>query len=252
MMQVCYALGIDDPQKRDKSLASGRAALIEMVGEDKADETIKLLSNWSNDVHVNPDSFNRDQLDILEMEDSTKNLIAFGLEGDSVVKEIKDKLHKYNRHSKFASATAKVVNTTLSVVMLSPTILSPAAQAAQLVFVALTGGPEEAKLLKEVYLDRRFESRYKRLNAEANLAVSNYNRALSTKNPVLLAFSESIANNISGKASILEANKQAELDKADIAQAAEEAASKKKLKAHKTKTTQKEKLSLNKTQKESN
>jgi hypothetical protein len=55
-----------------------------------------------------------------------------------------------------------------------------------------TGGPEQCKLLKELYLDKRFESRWKVLNEEAHLAVDNYQVAVLTRNPVLLACAESV------------------------------------------------------------
>ena len=80
----------------------------------------------------------------------------------------------------------------MSIVAFSPTLASPAAQTAEFIFVACTGGPEEKKLLKEVYLDRCFESRFDRLNQEISMSINNYNSAILTRNPVLFCCSQSL------------------------------------------------------------
>jgi hypothetical protein len=123
-------------------------------------------------------------------------ILASALEDDSVVKSIEDRLHKYNRHSNFSRATSKFVNTTLSIVAFTPTFASPAAQAAQFVYVACTGGPEEKKLLKEVYLDRCFESRFNRINQESGLVVNSYNNAIMTNNKALFCCSDLIMRSL--------------------------------------------------------
>ena len=81
---------------------------------------------------------------------------------------------------------------------MTPTFVGPAAKTALVAFVMATGGPEQCKLLKELYLDKRLESRCKALNEEAHLAVDNYQLALLTKNPVLLGYSESLVGQMIG------------------------------------------------------
>jgi hypothetical protein len=88
------------------------------------------------------------------------------------------------------SKSEKVVNFSLSVTGYSPTVISPVSQIAWAMYIATQGGPEEAKLLQEIYLGKRFESRYKTLDACADLAVNGHNNAVITKNPALLAVSE--------------------------------------------------------------
>jgi hypothetical protein len=136
-------------------------------------------------------------LDVLSLRRKSQQLLATSLESDDVVESIQSRLHKFNHHSNFMRAASKFVNTTLSLAALSPTVASPAAQAAQFVFVACTGGPEEKKLLKEVYLDRCFESRFERLSQESMLTVNNYNNAILTRNPVLFACSQALIAGLS-------------------------------------------------------
>lgn len=67
-----------------------------------------------------------------------------------------------------------------------------------------TGGPESCKLLKELYLDKRFESRCKVISEEAHMAIDNYQMALMTRNPVLLACSESLLGQMIGEMGVKE------------------------------------------------
>jgi hypothetical protein len=62
-----------------------------------------------------------------------------------------------------------------------------------------TGGPEDYKLLTELYLDKRMECRWKRLNQESAQAINAYNNAVMTKNPVLLGLSESFISVMGGE-----------------------------------------------------
>src|SRR5262249_37117353 len=104
--------------------------------------------------------------------------------------------------SKIAMATSQVAQTTLGTASLAPSFFGPAAKVALLSFVMATGGPESCKLMKELYLDKRFESRLKVITEEAHLAVENYQTAVLTHNVPLLAFSESMIAEMAGRASV--------------------------------------------------
>lgn len=192
VMEIATGLGLSDDAKREQTIQSGMQEMIPLVGEDEANRCLKTMSAWAKQVKVPDDDFSKDSWDVLSVRQKSRQLLATSLENDDVVKTIETRLHKYNHHSNFMRATSKFVNTTLSLVAFSPTMASPAAQAAQFVFVACTGGPEEKKLLKEVYLDRCFESRFERLSQESTLAVNNYNNALLTRNAVLCACSQAL------------------------------------------------------------
>ena len=61
-----------------------------------------------------------------------------------------------------------------------------------------TGGPEENKILKELYYGRRLEIRRKRINDETELALTNYQKALMTHNGPQLAMSEVVLAQLVG------------------------------------------------------
>lgn len=200
MSQIAQGVGItNNEQRREKIIAAGTAEMEKLVGKEETDKTLSLMTAWSKNASVPESTFSQDSWDVMETQGKSNQILTSALKDDSVVKAIEARLHKFNHRSNFARATSKIVNTSLSVAMFSPTLIAPAAQVAQLVFVALTGGPEEEKLLKEVYLDRCFESRFKRLNTEASLAVNNYNMAILTKNPALLLCSESMLAQMAGR-----------------------------------------------------
>lgn len=192
IMQIAMGLGLADEQKRNQTVERGRQELIPLVGEEESSQLVQSMTNWSRSVLVDESIFAGDNWDVLTVEKKSRSLLADSVKNDDVVKSIETRLHKYNHHSKFASAAAKIVLTSCSIIALSPTFASPAAQAAEFIFVACTGGPEEKKVLREVYLDRCFESRFERLNLEASLAANGYNQALMTHNPVLLGCSQSL------------------------------------------------------------
>jgi hypothetical protein len=195
-MELATGLGMSDEAKGQQAIRAGIQEMIPLVGEEEASRSLELLKTWSKQVKVPDEGFTRDPWDVLAMRQKSREMLASSLRDDDVVKSIETRLHKFNHHSNFARATSKFVNTTLSLVAFSPTMASPAAQAAQFVYVACTGGPEEKKLLKEVYLDRCFESRFERLSQESMMSINNYNCAVLTHNPVLFACTQAVIDNL--------------------------------------------------------
>jgi hypothetical protein len=197
VMEVATGLGLPDMQKRDQAVENGLQEMLPLVGSEQAKQCVQDMIAWSKQVNLPESTFSRDPWDVLAQRQKSKEMLACSLRNDDVVKTIEARLHKYNHLSNFSRATSKFVNTSLSLIAFSPTIASPAAQTAQFIFVACTGGPEEKKLLKEVYLDRRFESRFERLSQESIMAVNNYNHAILTHNPILYQCTQSLMEGLS-------------------------------------------------------
>jgi hypothetical protein len=142
--------------------------------------------------------FQKPTWDVQERQKLHRQIMELSLDDDPVVHQIKKHIHKYNQKSKFAMVSSSVVQTMLGAASMTPTFVGPAANTALVAFVMATGGPEQCKLLKELYLDKRLESRWKVLNEEAHMAVDNYQIAVLTKNPTLLCYSESIVGQMVG------------------------------------------------------
>jgi len=192
VMQLAMGLGFTDDTKKRVAVDKSRKEMIPLVGEEEASKIVESMTAWSRQLKVPESSLKHEPWDVLTARNKSAEILAYSLRSDSVVKFIEARLHRYNHISNFSRVTSKLVNTSLSIIAFSPTFASPAAQAAQFVYVACTGGPEEKKLLKEVYLDRCFESRFERLNQEIALIVNNYNHAILTQNPVLFSCTQSL------------------------------------------------------------
>jgi len=187
LMQIATGIGATDQEQGNAAIRDGVAEIQDLTDADQAQKTVETLKTWCQSQKV---MFHPPLAGPMAIQAECHDVLGRAIQGDPVVKEVTKSLHKFNGRSKLARVTAKVVNTTLSITELSPTIISPASQIAWTAYIMTQGGPEESKLLKEVYLAKRFENRYQTLNNETSLAVNSYNSALMSQNPALLAFSQ--------------------------------------------------------------
>lgn len=191
-MQLATGLGLTDATRKKQTIQSAMKEMVPLVGEDEAVRSLELLTNWSNQVSVPEDAFKADPWDALTLRQKLLEMSSSTLQDDEVIQSVKSRLHHFNHISNFSRVTSKAVNTTLSLAALTPTFVSPAAQGLQFAYIAATGGPEEKKVLKEVYLGRCFESRQARLNEETMLMVTSHNNAVTTHNAILFCCTESL------------------------------------------------------------
>lgn len=198
MMQISMGLGMADQERGQAVTASGVNALKELVGEEEAEKAKAALISMASQISADDEIFKKQAWDVQERQKIHRQIMELSLDDDPVVHQIKKHIHKYNHKSKFAMVSSSVIQSMLGAASMTPTFVGPAAKTALVAFVMATGGPEQCKLLKELYLDKRLESRWKVLNEEAHLAVDNYQLAVLTKNPVLLCYSESIVGQMVG------------------------------------------------------
>lgn len=199
LLQIGQGLGSSDPVASERIISSGKSSLAEVVGPEAAEDALSKLKGWSAQLSVPDNVFKQQPWSMLDLQQKGESLLKESAQADPVMGLVRRALHKYNGHSKFALGAAKVINTSLNIAMFSPTIASPVAQILQFVYQMSTGGPEDSKLLTELYLDKRLECRWKRLNQESNQAINAYNTALLTNNPVLLGLSESFISALGGE-----------------------------------------------------
>jgi hypothetical protein len=192
ILQLAEGLGrLEESNQKvqaNSQIDKGMERLKSLVGDEEADKTFQSLKQWCSSINVDKSIFASEPMDIIETESLARGLTDNLMRTDPVIADIRSTVHKrFNGRSNIARVTAKVVNFSLSITGYSPTVLAPVSQ---LACIATQGGPEEAKLLQEIYLGERFESRLKTLDACAKLAVNSHFRAQTTKNPALLAVSE--------------------------------------------------------------
>ncbi|MFN8659763.1 MAG: hypothetical protein U0105_25735 [Candidatus Obscuribacterales bacterium] len=202
VMQMAMGLGMSDPEKGAATVDSGFQSLKSLVGEEEATRTKDTLAAWSKEIVVPESVYAQGAWDVQLRQNKRKLVLEAALDNDEVLHQITKHLHKYGHKSKFTRMSSQVIQTTLATAALTPSFIGPAAKTALLAYVMATGGPESCKLLKELYLDKRFESRWKVLNEESHLALENYQIAILTRNPVLLACSESFVSEMSGEQTV--------------------------------------------------
>lgn len=203
VMQIAMGLGMQDQDKGAAVSTSGFDSLKALVGEEEAQHTMQMLAAWSKELTIPPGVYEQGAWDVHARQNKHKVVLEAALDNDEVLHQITKHLHKYGHKSKFTRISSQVIQTTLATAALTPSFIGPAAKTALLAYVMATGGPESCKLLKELYLDKRFESRWKVLNEESHLALENYQIAVLTRNPVLLACSESFISEMGGDQTVV-------------------------------------------------
>src|SRR5262249_54276210 len=198
VLQLATGLGSPDPQDGQDQISAAAATLEKLVGPEAAKNALAELTQWRKTIDIPEPAYGQRPWSIAQRREKVKYIMESSIKTDPVIQEITAKVHKYNRRSKLSLATSRVVKTTLGLAAFSPTIVSPAAQVGEFFYVMATGGPEEDKLLSELYLDKRLNSRSKYLNEKAHLVLDNHQMAILTHNPVLLVCTESLIRQMTG------------------------------------------------------
>ena len=181
-----------DSVKADKALNN----LQTIVGKENAELVqSRLRSMNTNDELVTE----REHLifDIDQKNEKMKNVLSAAASQDEVLLGATKRLEKFNHRSKFMQYSAKVVYTTLGIASFSPTLVAPIAGASLLAFMMATGGPEQDKLLKEIYLGKIMQSRCDVLNEKAHLINEGLDLALLTNNKRLYACTKELLGTMS-------------------------------------------------------
>lgn len=176
------AMGIGS--NNDKTTLNGYNSLKSLIGDeaDKVKQSISSLSGSPRDANWS----------ILEKQDRFKALIKGSIEGDQVVKDVVAAVNKYNHKSKASMTVSHIVEPLLGAVSLTPMFIGPMARGILLDYVMMTGGSEENKLLKEIYLDRRLESRVMLITEEGHMTLDAVQIGYLTNNSTLSAVAESL------------------------------------------------------------
>jgi len=197
LLQISMGLGMANNARSQETINSGVDSLRPLVGDDQANETKQLLTSWSKRVRVPEQIFKQPVWDVERRNQMQSAIVKTALARDPVVIGIQNHIHKYNHLSKFARASGKVCSTVLGVLSRTP-VVHHAGTPVLVGYLAATGGPEQSKIMKELYLDRRYASRLQVMSEETHMAMDNYQLALVTHNPCLLACSESVIQDLAG------------------------------------------------------
>jgi hypothetical protein len=197
LMQIAMGLGVDDATRSQETVNSGVDSLRSLVGDERANQTLQTMAGWNRRIKVPEEVFRQPVRDVQRRNEISSEVVKTALARDPVVTEIQNHLHKYNHLSTATRVSGRICSTALGVLARSP-VAHHAGLAMQVGYVTATGGPEQAKIMKELYLNQRLNSRKQVLTEETHMAVDNHQLAVVTHNPCLLACSELVVQDLAG------------------------------------------------------
>jgi hypothetical protein len=224
VMQISMGLGLKDPQQSEAAVQKGVEGLKQLVGPEAAEQTLAELKEWNDLLDIPDTAFEQPVWDVDTTERIYQTSLKTSADGDPLIKYVFKTVKKYD-HSKLANIAAGMIEANLSAVTVlsgSP-FVSLAAEGLNTAFVMTTGGPEENKILKELYFGRRLEIRRKRISDETNLALTNFQKAVMTHNAPQLAMSEVALGQLIGPEKIATVLERDPIDSIAAADAAENA-----------------------------
>jgi hypothetical protein len=201
LMQIAMGLGMTDRTRSQETVTGGVDSLGSLVGNERANQTAQMMAGWNRRIKVPEEIFRQPVLDVQTRSEMSSQVVKTALARDPVVIEIQKHLHKYNHLSAATRATGRICNTVLGVLARAP-VAHHAGLPMQVAYVTATGGPEQSKIMKELYLDQRFTSRKQVLTEETHMAIDNHQLAIVTHNPCLLACSELVIQDLAGSQTV--------------------------------------------------
>lgn len=199
MMEAAMGFGAKDENQQLKMLMRAHKKLSDLVGTDLAQDTVSKLAGWKKRIAEPKGIYEKELWTPAEQEEKIKALVESASKRDSVMVKIEHTVKKYNHKSKAAMAAGKIIEGSLGAACLVPSFVGPGAQVALTAYEMATGGSEENKLLRQIYLGKRRESRVRMLERKAQLALHNYEIGKASHNLVLMAVSESILDEMAGQ-----------------------------------------------------
>ncbi|MBX9941818.1 MAG: hypothetical protein K2Y32_21305 [Candidatus Obscuribacterales bacterium] len=187
--ELADALDREDAAERAQALSDAKANLNLLVGEE---ETNKLVDKFQNLKATLPATLpNPGSLGVAAERARIRTLEEAVIKQDPILSATSQKLAKYTVTTKTEVVTG-AVQTALGVAGLAPSLIGPCAQLVKTAFILSTGGSEENKLYKEVFLFKRIEVRARTISQLSSTAVRSYHMACMTKRPLLAAYAQSL------------------------------------------------------------
>ncbi|MBX9725209.1 MAG: hypothetical protein K2X81_27645 [Candidatus Obscuribacterales bacterium] len=196
--KIGSALGSDTKLDSDDNLIQSVSLLRTLIGEAETDRIMEWLTgdetkNLKGEI---PLTARLDLPTLLYLQDSMSSI---ALERDSVTADIKSELLPYGNKCKSRRVATKVVYSALGIATFIPNWIAPVAETSFLAAMMANGGPEQDKLLKELYYAKRLERRYDLIQKELNLALNCRAISVATDNAPLYHFSKRLTEYLCGE-----------------------------------------------------
>jgi hypothetical protein len=190
-IDLAATLGNKRTASNQKLLAERRKSLEDLVGAEAAARYVECLQSISDQCapeFCSPSTLTSQS----DLEQRIHLAVQTAALNDKVADEVRADIHKYNDHSPTVMALHRIARTTLSIISLTPNFAGPAAQAVLFGYVVVSGGSECSKVLKEMYLGKRLESRVSTLTEEMHVLFDGYRLGANGANNLLATCSEQL------------------------------------------------------------
>jgi hypothetical protein len=204
IVEMVTGLGNSDCSKRDELISDSMQSLTARDGEMTAKHILSRLTTWSQMEEARSKNYEGSfphsiMWNVKQRQAKIDMIVNAVSKNDPITEEVKNRVHKYTKHSKAAVRTSQVVSTTLNAASLTPTLIGPAAQGAMLLFSLGTGGFEEDKLITEMYLGKRYQSRQNSFHNQALMALDAYELGVQSRNIPLTSCSALLLRRLGGE-----------------------------------------------------
>lgn len=189
--ELADALDRTNDADRQKALAAVTTKLDRLLGAEGALSVVTKFKALKNVMPVAPVTESTSSLGVSVERERIAALTESVMKNDEVVAEVAKKLSNFTVTDKTQAVTG-LAQGVLGVAGLAPSFVGPAAQVLKTVLILSTGGSEENKLFKEVFLFKRLEVRTRTISNLATTAVRSHNLATLTNRPFLKAYSEAM------------------------------------------------------------
>ncbi len=197
MLCLAETAGTPASSKQLARVNTALTELSELTSRDDAEKTLGMIKEL--DARKVAEAVSSTELKTFSVDERKlkwTELSESFISNDPVAQEVTRRLHLYNKRGALTNVGGHVVQTTLGMTTLIPNVLSPASQGCFAAYQIANGGTEESKLIKELYLEKRLQSRCQSLIEEAHLVFETYESALTTNNYALLALSKAIMTDL--------------------------------------------------------
>lgn len=170
----------------DSKAATSAEQLNSLVGKEAADKALNQLQMLLASDSASTVCASRPLWNIAESKARIEDAVARAARVDPIISDITDDIHHYNKHSVGVLAAHRVARIALSVASMTPDLVGPVTNTILFAYITVTGGTEQEKILRELYIDKRLTSRANLLGEQAHLAFYNYQLGALTGNKLLM------------------------------------------------------------------
>jgi hypothetical protein len=198
--ELADALDRENTEEQEKALKIVTTKLNNLLGEEASGKLIAKFKALKNVLPL-ATSGGAGNIGVGVERERIAALTESVMKNDEIVAEVAQKLSKFTVTDRTQAITG-AAQSVLGVAGLAPSLIGPAAQVLKTILILSTGGSEENKLFKEVFLFKRLEVRTRAIGSLASSAVRSHNMANLAKRPFLKAYSEAMMRQLADEQTV--------------------------------------------------